>query len=225
LKRIVTALGTAALGLALVLPSAQAANHTTTSSTLFASSLNCQYQEQPDCVNVVLTITQDSNGAGSICVGVADFHATHPPVANGCAELSAAQLFVDQTQVTVLSTAQVPASYTTDCYTAGPEDACVPRSLVLTVSASFVVTGPTESYREAREVRSGSCTTSQSVRGTRANVVGSVTIDGFAYDLSGSDPSLHHFEAWLTRESIRSKTKCGRAGLDDVLPHAGSAAE
>ena len=211
MKRIVTALGTAALALVLVLPVQAAAHSTsTTTSTLFGSSLNCQYREQPDCVNVVVSIAQDSLGAALFCVGVADFHEAHAPFANGCTELSPAQLTVEDTGVTV-NPVDVPATYTADCYMAIPEDNCVPGTLVLAVSASFSAIGSPETDEYKLSEGSGPCTTTASVTSTRVNVVGSVTIDGFTYDLSGTDPSLHHFEAWLERESVRSRTKCAKS--------------
>ena len=210
MKRIVTALGTMALALVLVLPVQAAAHTTNTTSTLFVSSLNCQYREEPDCINVVTTITQDSSGSGVFCVGVADFHELHAPFANGCAEVSSAQLSIDDSQVTVQPTVGVPAEYTGDCHMSAPEDGCIPGTLTLYASALFTATGSPQAYRDTRRSSSGPCLTTESVRGTRVNVVGSVTVDGFVYDLSGTDPTLHHFEAWLVRERIRTTIKCGK---------------
>ena len=55
---------------------------------------------------------------------------------------------------------------------------------------------------------SGSCVTNQFAGGTKLNVTGSVTIDGTTYQLSGPDPSIHHFEATLVRETSRTITNC-----------------
>lgn len=208
LKRIVKAMVAPALALALVLPVQAAAPSPVTTSTLFVSSLNCQYREQRECVNVVTTIKQDATGSGVFCVGVADFHELHAPFANGCATISSAQISINDSHVTVHPTVHVPAVYTGDCHMSIPEDRCVPGTLDLDASASFTAIGLPNALQYTRRASLRQCIWTDSVRSTRVQVVGSVTIDGFVYDLSGTDPTLHHFEAWLVRESTRMSIKC-----------------
>ena len=84
MKRILLALGTASLALGLLMPQVQAANvamTATTTTTLNAQSLSCDFQAEADCVNLATTITLDrATGGGRFCVDIGDFHAAPPQV-------------------------------------------------------------------------------------------------------------------------------------------------
>lgn len=212
MKRILLALGTASLALGLLLPQVQAANlgmTTTTTTTLVAQSLSCDYQAEPGCVNLATTIRLDGlTGGGRFCVDIGDFRETHSPLAHGCVDLAPGQIVADGRQISVQPAVDVPAVNSADCLQAAPEDGCVPATVMLTASASFTAISDPVGYRAVVLDGSGPCVATHSVSGTRLDVTGSVTIDGFAYALSGPDASIHHFEATLVRETVRTTTTC-----------------
>jgi hypothetical protein len=199
------------MALAFMMPVAQAANpHTTTTSfSLAVVSLSCTSRAEPGCVNLATTLTSDpATGGARLCVDIGDFRESHPPVAQGCVDLAAGQFLVDDTGV-VVQPAEVAAINTEDCFQAAPEDNCVPGTVALGVAASFAVTNEADRYQYTRQaVNEGACVTVERVRGLQATVTGTVTIDGFTYAISGADPSVHHFEAQLVEETVRSMTRC-----------------
>ncbi|MEO8461807.1 MAG: hypothetical protein ABI555_01225 [Chloroflexota bacterium] len=210
MKKILSAWGLAFLALVLILAPASAANEhaVTTSWSLAATSLSCHDQGEPGCVNIATAIVGDGPlGGVTFCVDVGDYRGAEPLVANGCVSVDPSQLVVDDGEVAI-APVDLPAVYTLDCYQADPEEGCVARSLTLTASASFSAVGDAIDYQYITRSVSGPCLTTQIVRGSRVDVIGSLTVNGSFYDLSGIDPSIHHFEATLDRETVRSMVRC-----------------
>ena len=195
-----------ALALTLVTPSVQAASPKVQPSVHYvieAMSNNCQYRLEADCVNVAVSIEADS-GTEDVqwCVSTQDNRMPSPPAAAGCVESDEIAVGFWGVDVPDLD---VPSVLATDC---PPGEACATESVNVRASASFVTVG--EGVHSTSRVHSvaGRCRTRTVTQFVRFDLVGTVTVDGFSYELPGSDPLAHHRSATLVQETTLVTSSC-----------------
>jgi len=201
----------AVMALALVVPGASARVTTTTTEkyVLSAGSLDCDYRGETDCVNALTTVTSSTTHGGTFCVDVTDNHELHPPAALGCGTPRSGDVVAGPGLSSLqIGPTSIPATYSADCYRAGPDEGCVPRGVTLIASASFRAVGAQASTSFTRRTGARGCLTFSKVTKETVNVVGTVTVDGFVYDFPGTSPDVHTSFATLTVETTRTRTAC-----------------